>query len=497
VVIVTVDLGTTVTKVDLWDESGRLASGRAQLSTTHPAPDRAEQDPGTWWPAVLAAAARARQAAPAAWSAAIGIGLSGARQTMVLVDARLQPIGPALLWSDRRAGAEAAALGTRFGGDEAVRQRTGQPLRATSVAAKLAWLGAHHPDQLARAELVLSPRDWLACQLDGAPLTEATMASASGCHERADIERAAAARPGAPGGSQGPWLVEVDHARLLPRILPLGAVAGGLRPVAATDLGLPAGIPVVLGAGDRACEVLGTGATRSEPMVSWGTTANLSQPGWAVDDPVPPGLVATRSARGGANDSWQIEGGLAAAGSLLAWLATITDRPVDDLMARAATRPPGAGGVMVLPWLAGARAPWWRDDATATVTGLRPTTEPGDLARAALEGVAYEVDRILRILDPPDALRLTGSGAAAPAWIEVVAAVSGCPVRIPRHGQAAAVGAALLTSAALGQPFDHDVLDPIERVHVPDPDLVERYRHLAPVADGLARAMLSRTTEPR
>ncbi len=293
-VIVTIDLGTTVTKVDVWDESGRLGSGRADLATIHPAPDRAEQDPRTWWPALVEAAAGARQAAPVAWSAAAGVGFSAARQTMVLVDARLQPIGPALLWSDRRAGPQAAVLAERFGGDTTVCQRTGQPLRATSMAAKLAWLGAHHPEQMSRAELALSPRDWLAHHLGGAPITEATMASASGCYERADIERAAAT----PTGSHGPWLVEVRHARLLPRVLPLGTVAGSLRADVAAELGLPAGIPVVLGAGDRACEVAGTGATRAEPMVSWGTTANVSQPGWGADDPVPAGLAATRSATG-------------------------------------------------------------------------------------------------------------------------------------------------------------------------------------------------------
>ena len=81
-------------------------------------------------------------------------------------------------------------------------------------------------------------------------------------------------------------------------------------------------------------------------------------------------------------------------------------------------------------------------------------------------------------------------------WAEVVAAVTGHPVVLRRHGQAAAVGAALLTSAALGRPYDRAVLDPIERIHVPDPDLVERYRALAPAVDRVAADTLGHLHPP-
>ncbi len=481
----TVDLGTTVTKVDLWDESGRLASGQAALTTHHPQPDRAEQDPQQWWPALSEAAGQARRHAPRAWAAAAGIGLAGARQSLVLVDARIRPIGPALLWSDRRAGPEAVVLAERFGGDEAVRQATGQPLRATSVAAKLAWLGAHRPDQVAEAELALTPRDWLARRLGGAPVTEPTMASASGCFERRDLERAATQ----PRGAHGPWFVEVGHARLLPQVMPLATAAGSLSPEAGAELGLPAAIPLVLAGGDRACEVLGTGASTGWPMVSWGTTANVSQPGWRADDPVPPGLAATRSSAAGP-DGWQVEGGLSGAGSVLAWLAATTGRGVDQLMTAAAARAPGAGGVTVLPWFEGARAPWWRDDVELTIRGASTDPDPADLARAVLEGVATEVARILDRLEAVVGLELTGGGADGPAWVQVVAGVTGRPVRLRRSGRAAATGAALLTSAVLGQPFDRDVIDPVASEHHPDPVLVDRYRGLRPAADRLAAEVL-------
>jgi xylulokinase len=525
VVILTVDLGTTVTKADLWDGSGLVAHGQAELATKHPGPDRAEQDPATWWPAVVDAAAQARQAAPAAWAATTVIGLCGARQTLVGVAADATPTGPALLWSDRRAGAEAEQLGRALGGDEAARQRTGQYLRATSVAAKLAWLGAHDPRQAAEARWMLAPRDLLVWQLTGTVATDPTLASASGCYDRA--------------GRPVDQLVGGWTDRLAP-VHASGEVVGGLTTPAADALRLRPDTPVVIGAGDRACEVVGCGASASRPMVSWGTAANVSRPGWAPVGEIPSGLVATRTPDPRAEDpvGWQLEGGLSAAGSLLAWLSGLTGRSVDDLVASARPRPPGAGGLVVLPWLEGARAPWWRDRAGAAVLGLRTGTDAADLARGVLEGVAAEVARVLeamgateatagsptarsgagpdRISDHPhgghtsdpkglseehvrnepnprnglEGLALSGRGATTPAWVEIVAAVTGLPVAARPGGQSAARGAALLTAAAVGHELALDDLAPVVDEHVPDPALVERYRQLAAAGTDAARRLI-------
>ncbi len=150
---------------------------------------------------------------------------------------------------------------------------------------------------------------------------------------------------------------------------------------------------MVIGAGDRACEVLGSGATESCPMVSWGTTANLSVPLDRRPAEVPRGVVLSRSASGG----WLLEGGLSAAGSLLDWLGRLTGHSPGTLAEWAAQSPPGARGVIASPWLEGARAPWWREDATVGFVGLQAAHGPGDLARAAFEAVAWEVQRCLEV----------------------------------------------------------------------------------------------------
>ena len=342
--ILTVDFGTTVTKVGLWHEEGLVALTRSELTTAHPQVGWAEQEPLRWWTSVVIACAEARAQAPLAFSQVDVVACSGARQTFVPVTRAGDPIGKGILWSDRRGATEAARLTEDMGGEDINRARTGIPLDAGAVAAKLAWIDAHEPDRLAASDAILSPRDLVVLRMTNELVTDTTFASRSGLY---DFDGNAVRELAGPALGK------------LPSVVPSDTVIGALKSVPGAELGLRPGIPVVIGAGDRQCEVLGSGASEESPMVSWGTTANVSVPVHERPVPSPAGAVVTRGATGG----WLLEGGLSAAGSFLAWLGRLLGRPVDDLAAKAAASPLGARGVMAVPWLDGARAPWWRDDA--------------------------------------------------------------------------------------------------------------------------------------
>jgi xylulokinase len=471
--ILTLDLGTSTTKAVVWDADGPRARGRAALTTEHPAADRAEQDPGRWWPALVEASAAARADSPESFAAVEAVGFAAARQTLVPVTAAGEPRGPALVWSDRRAEAEAAALAETLGGAAAARRRTGAVLDGAAVAAKAAWLAAHDPGRFAVCRWLLTPRDLMLWRLTGEPATDVTMVSAAGLSD-----------------AKGELVAELVSAigDRLPPVLAPDAVAGSLTPGAAAELGLRPGLPVVVGAGDRACEVLGAGASPATPMVSWGTTANVSVPVALFPEPVPAAVTVTRAAAGG----WLLEGGLSAAGSLLGWLATITGPDVAALMAAAAATGPGAHGVIALPWLAGARAPWWRPGAGGAFVGLGFEHGPGDLARAAVESVAYEVRRCLEATQvSATSLAVTGADGTTAPWLEVLTAVTGLPAAGRRSGQAASAGAALLTSAAVGAGYELDRLDPVVATVTPYDGAVARYDELRPAADAAALAVLS------
>jgi xylulokinase len=473
-VILTIDLGTSVTKAALWDVDGMVAAGRADLTTTHPAAQRAEQDPETWWPSVVDACAATGSRSPG-MAAADAIVFASARQTFVPVSAAGEPQGAALLWSDRRATVEAGRLAEACGGTDAIRERTGTMLDGAAVPAKVAWLADHERDRLDGSAWILSPRDLVVRHLTGAVATDTTLASATGWY---DFQ-----------GQAVPELAD-PVAGKLPEVVPPDTVIGAVRPGPARALGVTPGIPVVIGAGDRACEVLGTGASAEQPMVAWGTTANVSVPVENRPRPVPAGLTVTRGAFGG----WLLEGGLSAAGSLLAWVGGLTGLPPEELARQALLRPPGAEGVVALPWPGGARAPWWRDDARAGFVGLGFEHGPADLARAVLEGVAFDVARCLDAMGAvgmvPRQLATGGSVATGPAWTQVVTGVTGLAAEQRRAGEAAMAGAALVASAALATGLQLDRINPVETLTKPAPDMVLRYAEMRTTADRVAATAL-------
>jgi len=480
-VILTIDFGTTVTKVGLWGDGGLAALARAELATSHPQVGWSEQDPLRWWTTLVIACAEARAQAPQAFADVDVVACSGARQSFVPVTAQGDPIGKGILWSDHRAAAAARALAERMGGDDINRARTGIPLDAGAVAAKLAWLAENEPERLAAADILLSPRDLMVYRMTDQVVTDVTSASRSGLY---DFDGNAVRELAGPALGK------------LPSVVPPDTVVGQLKSVPGAELGLKPGIPVVIGAGDRQCEVLGSGASEDHPMVSWGTTGNVSVPVHERPVPSPAGAVVTRAADGG----WLLEGGLSAAGSFLAWLGRLLDRSPDDLARLAGESPPGGRGVVAVPWLDGARAPWWRDDARAGFVGLGAAHGASDLARAVMEAVAWDVLRVLEVVtvgrlggSTAAGVTLGGVGSGLPVWVEVLTSVLGMPATRHRSGEAASAGAALLAGRALGMGLTLDQLDPMEALIVPNPGVVEVYRGLRARVDHVAESALAAT----
>jgi len=470
--ILTLDLGTSRVKAALWESEGLVELAEAALTTTSPAPGASEQDAATWWDAVMGACAALGERSPGRLDGVEAISCTGARQTFGLFDATGDPVGPAIVWSDGRSAEVGDGPDVEDGGR-----------RAVSVVDRLAWVAATRADQLRRSEWILGPRDRVAWKLTGEVATDPTMASLTGCYR--------------PDGT-----VVDEVARLvgdrLPAVVPSETVMGMVTSDVAASLGLPAGVPVVIGAGDRQCEVLGTDASATVPMVSWGTTANISMPVGPSPVTPPSGLVSTRAVSG-----WQLEGGTSAAGSLLSWLSTLCGRSPSELAELAAASPPGARGVTAVPWLSGARAPWWRPGARAGFVGLSNGHGPGDLARAMFESVARDVQRCLVRMDAREPagpgvteLGLAGGAADTPVWIEVLTGTTGLPVRLRRSGQAASAGAALLGARAVDSSWRIDTLDPVVQRCAADPALARFYADRVPHDDRVAGMLIDLELPP-
>jgi xylulokinase len=428
-VLLGADLGTSGLKLVALDLSGAVvAETEASYEVEHPLPGCAETDVRVWRRALDGALHR--MAGAIAGSRVQGLGLAGQMHGLVLVDRAGAALRPALLWSDRRAGAELTAW---RGLPPADRAALANPLVPGMSGPMLAWLIRNEPEVVARAAAAVLPKDALrATLLPGADprTTDRSDASATLLWDVPADRWSAAA------------LAAADiPAGLLPEVRPGTDVAGTAT--------LPMGeVPVVVGGADTPLALLAAG-TAVGVQVNLGTGVQLLRPG-ARPRPVQEPLVHTYAdAAGGWYEMAALENG----GSAWTWVCGVLGMSWAELFEAAGTATPGAGGAEFRPFLAGERGGVAGPDDRAAWTGLHPGTTRADLARSAVEGVVSAVGAAFALLAEPDdgaPVVLTGGGARSVLVQQLLADVLRRPVRYVRVRSASAVGAAMLAGRGTG-----------------------------------------------
>ncbi|MEH0828337.1 MULTISPECIES: xylulokinase [unclassified Micromonospora] len=433
-----VDSSTQSCKVVVRDaETGALVrQGRA------PHPPGTEVDPYAWWEALRAAVAEAGGLADVA---AVSVG--GQQHGMVCLDTSGEVVRPALLWNDTRSADAARELVEEAGGGETGRrfwaEATGAVPVASFTATKLRWLARHEPDNADRVAAVCLPHDWLTWRLAGAPGLDALRtdrgdASGTGYWSprtgeyRLDLlERAFGRRPKVPA-----VLGPAEAAGHLDPAALGGAASGGPGPGAAG--------PVLLGpgTGDNAAAALGAGAGPGDVIVSIGTSGTV----FAVADT--PAADAGGAVAGFADATGRFLPLVCTlnAARVLDAAATLLGVDLDRLGELALSAPPGADGLVLVPYLEGERTPD-RPHATGTLHGLTlGTSTPAHLARAAVEGMlcglADGLDALIAQGARADRIILVGGGARSAAVRRIAPQVFGRPVVVPPPGEYVADGAA-------------------------------------------------------
>jgi xylulokinase len=439
-----IDIGTTGTKAALFTPDGRLvASAAADHPLAHPRPRWAEQAPEDWWQAALAAirAVLARAGVPA--RAIGGIGLSGQMHGAVLLDAAGAVLRPCIIWSDQRTQAECDEI-TATVGEQRLAEWVANPALPGFTAPKLLWVRRHEPRVWERVRTVLLPKDYLRYRLTGELAQEISDAAGTLLF---DVRRRR-------------WSTELLAALALPaELLPpwreSAAICGRVTPAAAAATGLAAGTPVVGGGADNACAAAGNGVVdEGRLLVSIGTSGTVVAP---LRQPlVDPGQRA-HTFNHAAPAIWYLMGVMQAAGLSLRWLRDLLgpdDAGYEALTAAAATVPPGAEGLLWLPYLQGERTPHRDPYARGVLFGVTPRHGRGHVARAVLEGVTYGLRDSVEIIRAAgvriDAVYLTGGGARSPLWRQIVADVLGLPLMVAQEREGPAFGAALLAAVGTG-----------------------------------------------
>lgn len=480
-IVIGIDTGTTDTKAVAADaDAAMYAAGDAGYELRLPTAHRAELDPADLQSAAVQALKAVAGQLAESGHRVDAVCVSAAMHGLLPFDRDNQPCGPVLTWADTRAAEQARWLQNRPEGRE-LHARTGTPVHPMSPLTKLMWTAAHDPE-LHRAtvrwggvkELIL------ATLVDSGFCVDLSCASATGLYDI--VERR--------WDPEALELAGVDEDRLA-RVVPTTEVLGPLRPEIARETGLPEGTPVVAGASDGTLANLGVGAVVPGcAALSVGTSGALR----AVSRT--PGVDEDRRLFCYAltEQHWVRGGAVSNGASVLDWATAAYGTPDEPhgrtLLAEADEVAPGSDGLLMLPYLLGERAPWWRSGLSGAVIGLRRDHGRGHLARAAVEGVAQQLALIRQALTSAgvevDEVRATGGAFASSLWTTVLASALDLPLRQARSSEDTAVGAALLGHHALGELADlEQVADriPLGPETPPDPHQAEVYRTMRPLVE--------------
>lgn len=439
--VIGIDSSTQSTKAELRDaDSGELvASGKALHQPTHP--PVSEQDPASWWDALVDAVAQLGDRR----KDAVAISVAGQQHGLVLLDDAGRVLRPAKLWNDTTSAANADHLVESRGSAWWAEQVGSVPVAAFTIT-KLAYVGEHEPDVVARVAKVMLPHDYLTWRLSGRHVTDRGDASGTGWFDASRSayigEALAAALEHTAVGSNIDWIGK------LPTVLGPAEAAGTISPAAAGELGLCSSTIVGPGTGDNMAAALGLGLCAGDVVMSLGTS----------------GTIYSKSLKRTVDPAGAVAGFADATGAFLPLVCTLNATKVTSTVAEwLGTDAAGLSALaldagvepshtMLVPYFDGERTPN-RPASKGIMVGLTNNTSRSELARAAHDGV------LCGLLEGLDALEraggtvdgrliLVGGGARSDAYRQRLADISQRTVHIPHSDETVATGAAIQAAAA-------------------------------------------------
>jgi glycerol kinase len=445
--ILSLDAGTTSVRAIVFDRKGRIRSvAQKEIRQIYPQPGWVEQDPQEIWFSQISVAVEALGRARLQPRDLAGVGIANQRETTVVWNRRTgEAIHHAIVWQDRRTAAHCDRLRAR-GHETMIRKKTGLCLDAYFSATKIAWILDHVPGaraQAARGELAFGTVDsWLVWKLAGGlHVTDPSNASRTllyNLHTRAwddDLLRLFRIPPG-----------------LLPEVRSSSEIYGEIS----TSLGLQ-GVPIAGIAGDQQAALFG------EMCVKPGLAKNTYGTGCFLLNHIGAKPLASRH-RLLTTVAWQIgrkfefalEGSVFMGGAVIQWLRDGLQlvRSAEEASMLAASVP-DSNGVFLVPAFTGLGAPHWDSYARGTMVGLTRDTTAAHIARAALEGVAYQVADLIEAMEADTGrrlreLRVDGGASRSEPLMQFQADVLRIPVVRPAVTETTALGAAYLAGLAVG-----------------------------------------------
>lgn len=470
-----IDVGTTGTKALLMDAAGGLV-GHAYRPYPMLTPEvgYSEQNAEDWWQAVCQTVQEICSDPDIAENvAAISLSLQGG--TVVPVDQDGNPLRTAIVWNDCRAVEQRDAYCKEVGPKESMYEKTGWGLFEGMPAMEIRWMKENQRSIFEKAAMFLTVPDYISMKMTGIAAVDP---SDAGINQLSNIRE----------GGYDPELLQfagITEAQL-PKIVKSGDVIGHLTETAAKELGLTTKTVLVAGAHDQYAVALGAGASKAGDILigsgtCWVVTAIGDKPAFET------GLAQSVAAVPGL---WGSLRSLSSGGVCLEWLRrSITDDmsgqqiPYDVINEEVAKRRAAEDGLFFYPF--SGKADGDKDFQKASFVGLDLSHDKFHLARAIMEGVVFQVMWMMESFSTKpsqDGLKLAGGASKSEVWCQILADISGLPVRIPEVADLACVGAAVLAGAGCGIYKDvlegYKTLSVGERVLYPNEERSKQYRAL-------------------
>jgi xylulokinase len=460
------DLGTSGNKATLFSLDGVMgASVLCEYPVQYPKQNWVEQNPDDFLKAVSASTRQLLEKAGIKAGDIAAVCFSGQMMGCLLVDKEGTPLRNMIIWADTRAGAEEKDM-IRKVGMEYGYKTTGHRLSASYSAAKLLWVRSNENEVYKRTYKMLHAKDYIIHKLTGKFVTDYSDASGTNLFDLA----------------KKTWdkqILEVLDipSGILPDPRPSTDKAGSVTAEAARETGLLEGTPVIIGGGDGSCACVGAGVVSegsaynvlgSSSWISLASAAPVYDPEmrtftWVHLDPALYTPCGTMQAAGYSYNWYKNT----LCGGEIAEAQSGGVNPYTLIDDGAANARPGAGGLLYLPYLLGERSPRWNHEARGAFIGLSVTTSKGDISRAVLEGVGFNLKIILQILEKAstiDKVAIIGGGAKGPVWLQILADIWQKPLEVPTYTEeATSLGAAVCGGVGIGAFRDFSVIHKFNR----------------------------------
>lgn len=458
--ILVLDVGTSGMRGTLLDDASVLYHEQISYGPDYCGNGIVEQNPDDWLAAAEKLCAAAAQAAEVD-----AVALSCQRSSVIPVGKAGEALTPAIMWQDTRNRELCRDMAAQEG---RIRALSGAGINTVFSGGKMAWLRQERPTVYAAAEHLFVIPEYLVFHMTGACVLDHTYGSRS---MLMDIRKRI-------WSSELTELFGVDEHKLGRLVLP-SSVAGKVTDAFACRTGLRPEIPVVTCGGDQQCAALGQGVFREGVVsVNLGTGAYLITPVNSVPEEMPAGCWCNASA---VPEQYILERSVLTCGSALNWFMREIGRDMDiaQIGKTLSASPPGAGGVVALPYFQGHSDPDWNSEGYASFHAMTLSTSREDMLRALLEGICVAVSRSLETMCADIAcIHVSGGLSRTPEICQLLADVTGRPVRRIGGDDATTRGAWMSASRCLGQALTWD--EAWERIRPPAETL------LVPVAENTA-----------